>query len=331
MSTVGGISGTPQTAMLDQLQEEMTARILNQFPEAEQATYKELLSSFLSEKPTLVSPLLASGLSLDVLVDAVGAEARKTTVKTSNEALQAKSDHRKAENDKALGEIKSQLETLAKQNALSPFQKFFKYLGMALGAIASIATIAIGAMTGNPLMVAAGVMMAVMVVDSIVSDATDGKVSISAGVAKAAEACGASEETAKWIGLGVTVGLTLASIAMSLGSSAAGSASTLASNVANALAKFQQASTVVSGITAVGNGACQIAQAVFQNEVTHSKARVKDIDAILERIRESMETEADFLKFVMEKFQGLLTTVSDIVKDSHEAQVAIQTSQAPLA
>ena len=338
MNPLGPVGGTVTTPIMTELEERLAQEILNQLPEADRTLGREVLGSLLSDRPDLSAPLLASGLSLDVLVEAVGAEERKTAVKTSTESLKSKAEQRKAANDKALEEIQKRIETLAKEKALGPFQKFFKYLGMAIGAIASIATIALGAMTGNPLMIAAGVIMATLVVDSILSEATDGKVCISAGVTAAAKALGASEETAKWIAFGVTCALTVTSIALSFGSAAAANAGTiaakvssLATKVTNVMAKVQQASSVVSGVTAVGTGACQVAQAVLDYEIAESKARSKELQAILERIRESVETEEDFLKFVMEKFEGLLTSVSEIVKQSHEAQLAVQTGQAPLA
>jgi hypothetical protein len=313
------------------LQERLINDLLSQLPDVERQTYSGLLRGFLSELPDLTAPLMASGLSLEVLLEAIGSEERKTTVKTSSETLKAKADQRKITNEKELAEIKERMETLEKEKALSPFQKFFKYLGMALGAIASIATIALGAMTGNPLMVAAGVMMAVMVVDSILSEATEGKYCISGGVAAAAEACGADEETARWIAFGVSCALTVASIALSFGAAGAANGVEATTKIMNFMVKLQQASNVISGVTAIGSGACGVAQAVFDYEIAESQATTKELEAILERIRESIETEEDFLKFVMEKFEGLATKVSGIVKESHEAQLAVQTGQAPLA
>jgi hypothetical protein len=194
---------------------------------------------------------------------------------------------------------------------------------MIVGAIASAATIALGAITGNPLLVAAGVIMAVMVVDSIVSEASDGKYSIAAGVAAIAKECGASEETAKWIGFGVSMTIMLVGVILSFGAAGAGSAAQASTTAMNVIAKVTSASNIVSGITAMGNGACTIAGAVFDYQIAQSQARTKDLEAILERLRLATETEESFLKFILEKFQNLQSAVNELVEKSNEALGAI--------
>lgn len=52
------------------------------------------------------------------------------------------------------------------QSILQGFLKAFKIIGMILGAVAAVAVTAIGIATSNPLMIAAGVVMAAMTVNS---------------------------------------------------------------------------------------------------------------------------------------------------------------------
>jgi hypothetical protein len=304
-------------------------QLLDGVPEADRESYDALLTGVLSEKPELAVPLMTSGLSLEVLMEAIGAEERRTGVKTATESLKAKAEDRKDLNDKALAQIKERLDTLAKEKTLSPFLKAFKYIGMALGAIASIATIAVGVATGNPLMIGAGVLMAALVVDSIVSEATEGKHGIAAWTAEIAKACGADEETAKWIGFATTMALTVVSICLSFGAAGASSAAKVADSVVNVLVKVQQAATVASGVVAMANGASKIAQAVFDYEIADSKAVSKQLEAILERLKESIETEEDFLKFLVENFESIMSQIGDMVKAGAEAQMEIAAGGSP--
>jgi hypothetical protein len=305
----------------------------NPVPEADRTNYQNLLSDVINELPNLVTPLMAAGISLEVLIEAIQAEERKTGVLAASESLKAKSEARKETNDKALAEIKERLETMAKQKSLSPFLKAFKILGMVLGGIAAIATTVVGAITGNPLLVAAGVLMAALVVDSVVSAASDGKYSISAGVTALAEKCGASPEAAKWIALGVQLALIVATVVLSFGaaggSSAASGASSIAKSALHVLVKAQQAASVANGLVAIGSGACQIAAASFDYQTTNSHARTKEFEAILARLKESTESEEDFLKFLLENIQILLAKVSEIVKESNAAQLRILSGGPP--
>jgi hypothetical protein len=330
MSQVGGIAG-PRNDFLVFADPEFKAFTPSGAQEtaAIRKNVEQILGGILNERPDLLPPIMASGLSLETLLEAVGAEERRTGVQAASESLKAKADSRKQLNETALQELQKRIDKLAQEKTLSPFMKAFKFIGMALGAIASIATVALGVMTGNPLMVAAGVLMAVMVVDQIVSEASDGKYSIAAGVAYIAKECGASEETAKWIGFAATMLLTVASIACSFGSAAAAKTVDVATKVMTVLTKVQQATALVNGVAAVGSGACQIAKTVLDYQIAESKARSKEILAILERLRESVEAEEDFLKALVENFEGLMQKVSQIVKDSAQAQMELAASGSP--
>ncbi|MDR3205096.1 MAG: type III secretion system translocon subunit SctE [Deltaproteobacteria bacterium] len=287
------------------------------------------LIAFLQERPELAAPLLASGLSLEVLVEALGSKERETTVKVSSETLKAKAEQRKEANDKKLQEIGDNLEKMREQEKLSVFQKIFKYIGMAVGALASIATIALGAVTGNPLLVAAGVMMAIMVVDSIVSEASDGKYSISAGVAEIAKACGADEETAKWIGFGVNMALMAITMVLSFGAAAGGGVAAAASQITSILSKVQTVTNIVNGVNMIGQGSVAICSAIVDHDIAQNQADMKELEALLQKILTAMETEEAFLKFILEKFEKLVSGVSEIIEQSNQAQETLLSGKTP--
>jgi hypothetical protein len=278
----------------------------------------ELLSAVLKDStlPTLAAPLVStSGLSLETLVEALGGEERKVSTKTGLETLKAHAEARKATNDKQLAEIQEQLEKMREQEKLSPLLKAFKYIAMACMAIATVAAVA----TGN---VAVAVIMGALLVDSIITEATDGKGGIAAWTQQIAEKCGADEETAKWISFAVSMAVTVVATVATMGMSGGAAAVTMVEKVGKALTL---ASSIISAASTVAAGGVGIYQATLQYDVEMSKAAQKALDAILERLREAIETEQDFLKFVMEKYQNLLSKVKEIVTQNQEAQAEILT------
>jgi hypothetical protein len=290
-------------------------------------------------KPRLLPPDVA-GLSLEQLIEALGAETRQVTTRGGVESLKAKAAAREDANKKSIEETQKQLEKMRAEAKLNPFLKALKWIGKILGAIASAITIAVGAVTGNPVMVAAGVVLAAMTINSIVSDATDGKISLAAGFAKLAEKCGASEDVAKWIGFGFEIGITVVGAVMSFGAGFASSAAKLATEgvtkaidmttkVLNVMAKVQQGTSLLSGLNTVAQGGLGIAKGVYEYEITQSKASQKELEAILERIRAAIDTETDFLEAIMKRGEELLGQVKDIVDGNNQAQAAILTNQAP--
>lgn len=279
------------------------------------------------------------GLALETLVQAVGMEERTTVTKAGTESIKAKAQEREELNAKKMEEIQKNLENMRSKSILSGFLKAFKFIGMVLGAVASVATIALGAVTGNPLLIAAGVVMAAMTVNSILSEATGGKVSISAGIASIAKACGASDEVAQWIGFGVEIGITLVGCALSLGAGfssatakaveSAAKAGEMAGKITQIASMTNKVATVASGVSTVGQGLAQGADAYYDYRIANSQADQKELAAILERIQQAISMEQDFLQAVMERANALMGDVGEIVQQNAEAQTAVLTGASP--
>lgn len=279
------------------------------------------------------------GLSLETLVQAVGMDERATATKAGTESLKARAQEREEINAKKMEEIQKNLETMRSKSTLSGFLKAFKIIGMILGAVATAATLALGAVTGNPLLIAAGVVLTGMMVNSILSEATDGKVSISAGVAKIAKACGASEETAQWIGFGVELGITVIGCALSLGAGfsagaakaveTAAKAGEMAKKVIEIVNITNKVTVLANSVNAVGQGTAQGVDAYYDYKITNSQADQKELAAILERIQQAIAMEQDFMEAIMERANELMGDVGEIVQQNAEAQTALLTGSSP--
>lgn len=290
----------------------------------------ELVASL--ELPEL--PLSQRGISVDTLLSAISDEDRRNSIQQAVDSLEKKGDDLKAAGEKKLAALKEKLDELKEKSFWDGFCKVFKVIGLIAGAIAAAATTVVGVATGNPLMIAGGAIGLVMLADSIASMASDGKFCISAAVEGISKACGASEETAKWIAFGVQMTLVVASIALSLGGAAAGSTATGLAKIGegagkvavNTAAKLSTVSQFVTGGTTIGQGIGTIGMAVVSNRIAKLEAKSVDIDAILEQLRNQMKMEQDLIEAEMNAADKLMSAVKDIVEDCNQTATAVLTA-----
>ena len=176
----------------------------------------EELQNILAELGLPEIPLSSSPLSLDTLINAIGDDVRRQACRDGVSSLELKAEQQAEVNEKELQEIADRLEEMKKKSVLNGFLKAFKIIGAIVGAIASVASIVAGALTANPLLIAAGAVGLVSTVDSVVSLASDGKYSIAAGFTELGKKLGMSDEAAQWFGFGMNMAIMVVSIGVSL-------------------------------------------------------------------------------------------------------------------
>ncbi len=289
--------------------------------------------------PTLPAPI--GGLSLDTLVKSLGDEVRRQACKDGVDSLERKAADQKEVNQKQLDEIAKRLEKMRSKSVIDGFLKAFKIIGIIVGAVASVASIAAGALTGNPLLIAAGVMGIIATADGITSMASDGKYSIAAGFTALGKKMGMSDEAAQWFGFGMNMGIMVISIGVSFGAGFASNAANIAKATENATKAVETAikitntaskiSNVASGVNSVGMGSVTIANAVVDYQIGKSQASSKELEAILERIRTSIEMDKDLIEAEMERANELMTEVKNIVDNCNDTQTAVLTVNPPMA
>ena len=288
------------------------------------------LQSLLTELGLPDIPLSSSPLSLDTLLNAIGDDVRRQACRDGVASLELKADQQAEINEKELQEIADRLEEMKKKSVLNGFLKAFKIIGAIVGAIASVASIVAGALTANPLLIAAGAVGLVTTVDSVVSLASDGKYSIAAGFTELGKKLGMSDEAAQWFGFGMNMAIMLVSIGVSLGAGFASSAGSLASVGSQAAQKAAQITSlaskitnIASGVTNTATGAATIAGAVIDYKISSSQADSKELEAILERLREAIQMDRDLVEAEMTRANDLMTQVKEIVGECAETQSAI--------
>ncbi len=280
----------------------------------------------IDELPTLSAP--AGPLSLDTLLTAIGNETRKQTCRDGVNSIEIKGEQQAELNQKELDELKEQLETMKKKDVCDGFLKAFSIIGTIVGAIASAASIVVGVATCNPLLVCAGVAGIAMTVDSALSTATNGEVSIANGFSKLCQLCGMDEKTADIVGNAISMALTLATVALNIGGAVAAGKATVnaASKIIQVLAKTSTISNIVNGANSVAKGATTIASGAYSYQISQSQADVKDLEAILERLRMSIEMEQEMVENEMERANELLEAVDQIVDSCNKTQSTILTA-----
>lgn len=293
----------------------------------------EILSSM--DLPQLPASSL-SGVSMDTLLQALADEARRNGVQSAVDNIEQQGEVMQAESEKRLEQIKEQLEQLQKSDFWSSFCKVFSVIGTVVAAVASAATIAVGAMTANPILIGAGIVGAAMSVDGILSTATDGKVSIASGFTALGKAVGMSDETAKWFGFGMNMAIVVAGIAVSFGASAVASGSSTAATIAemgekasktvSALATVSTGTNIASGVTGAGQAVGNAALTVVNYNLSKIEAKKLDIDAILEGLRNAIKMNQDLIEEELKAADNLIADVKQIVEDCGQAATAILTA-----
>lgn len=203
-----------------------------------------------SDLPTLEAP--AHALSIERLVAAIGNEMRRQGVREGLDAIDSQAQEIDQKYSEKLAEIAKEIDKKENQSIWDKICKVFRCIGMALGFIASIATIAAGSAMGNPALIVAGVAALLLTIDSVVSEATGGKVSLSAGFTELGKVFGLSDNTAKWFGFGMNMALTVAAVAISFGGAAASSAASAVRGATDLGAKLLNITSKASVVTNIG-------------------------------------------------------------------------------
>ena len=296
--------------------------------------------------------LSMGGLSLETLLDAVGFEQRRTECKAGISSLKARAEERAEANAEKIKNIQEELEKSKQGGFLNGLLKAFKVIGMVLGAIGSVAMIAAGAAglaaggSGAALM-AVGLAMLYMTIDSAVQMGTDGKVGIGLGSAVGAivKAAGGSESAVKWtqfavdlaasIALAVVGGFAAAGkiggSAVSAAADATAKATATADKIQKAASITARAATIAGGANTVAQGATSIASAVNEKDISFLQAQQKRLQAILEKIAIANDLDIEHIKEMMQRSEQTLQTVSDIVQEGAQTNTAIVSGSPAMA
>lgn len=281
-------------------------------------------------------PLSMRGVSVDTLLQAVADEQRRNGVQSAVNNLEVQGEQMSAEGEKRLEEIKKQLDELKNQSWWDKFCKAFQIIGAIFGAIASVATIVVGACTGNVGLIVAGTIGLLATTDSVVSLASDGKYSLAAGFTELGKAMGMSDEAAQWFGFGMNLAVMLTTIAVSFGAGAAASSAKAAQSTAqmagnaakamSAMSKVASVGNIAEGVTGIGSAVASAGLAVSNYKLSKIEANKIDIDAILEQLRNNIKMSEELIEAELQTADQLMSDVKEIIEDCSQTATAILTA-----
>lgn len=282
--------------------------------------------SSLVELPQLTKPQLAAGssIALDLLLDFIDTKNRDAEVKAGLSSIQANKEVREAKNKEKIAKIEEQIKQLEKSSIWDKIGKAFKFIGMAIAAVACVAMIAtgVGSAVGVAGLVLMGVALADQILDTIGQEVNGQGWGLTSGIAKLAEKLGASKETAQWIKMGLDLAISIAAIACTLGASAGSSVSSI-EKVTNVISKC---ATIGQGVAGVGAAGAEIGSAVNTYDAEMLRAEQKRIEALLQKLSMLNDLVNEHLKTVLEQAQKTTETVTDIVNENANTQMQIMTN-----
>lgn len=281
-----------------------------------------------TELPTLPKPLLAAGssIALDILLDAIGEEVRHSETKAGIATVKANAEARESANKEKIKKIEEQIEKLGNASIWDKIGNVFKYIGMALAAVACAAMVAtgVGAGVGVAGLVLLGVALADQVLDAVGEAVTGRGWGLTSLVGWGIEAATGSKEAGQWVKLGLDIALSIAALVCSCGASGGQAAANAGKLVKVAQMTSKIATGTKAGTDVAGAGA-NIASAVYTKDAEYARADQKRLQAILEQIQMVNDLVTKHMKQVIEDSQKTAETVTDIIKENAATQTAILT------
>ncbi len=294
-------------------------------PSASSAAYAQIAEETVelaapSSKYSSSNYINLSLLSTDAIMSMLGYEERQSAVDSGLSAIETRRQERAEANQEIIDNLKEQIEKKDNQSIWDKIKSAFQVIGAVLGMIAgAVAVVATGC---NPVAIAGLVLLTFAAVDQIASVASDGEISISAGLGELAKAIGGNETAAKIVGTVISAVIGVAGAICSAGASSSSAISSSITQIA------KTATSVSSGLVSLASGTATIASGVISSQITNLQADMKELQAILERIQLAGELDDEQLKDIIEKAQYMTESVMDIIEQSNATLSSVVTGGA---
>lgn len=286
-------------------------------------TSPEVASKILSETPTLPAPRTSGGtsplsiMSMDeeTLMMMLGTENAETMKQSSIGSIKAKAAMRQSHNKTLIENLQKQAEKLENQSIWDKIGKAFKIIAAVAGIIGGIAGAVFSG--GSSLAIAGACIGVLLGAESILSTATDGKISLGA---LCTEICG--EKAGPWVAMGITLALSLFTLGTGFANTAAASADKL-EKVAKVVGMVKQVANITAATGQIGAGVTGIGSAINRYNISELKVSQKELEAMMTKLAQAMDTDTKFLEDVLEKSQSAVETVKEIIDTNAAATTAI--------
>ncbi len=300
----------------------------------------ELKAVLYSDTPELELPAQSTkGISMAdlaqmgkaAIMSLIDNEQRDEAVQSGLSSIETRREQRAAANEELIANLQEQAEKAEDLASMSVWQKILSVLSMVFTAIAAVATIVAGVVTGNPLLIAGGVMLTLTATEQIMSAASDGKYSLQGLGAYIIEKHGGNEtaNTIACAAISFLFGLTGA--ALSLGGSVTSTIAQTASTAQKIVNIGSSIANMTGSLANAGSAAVGIVSSVYNSQLKEIQADAADLQAILEKIQAASDLENEWLEEILERYQDMTESVSDIVDECNEALGAVLTGAPAMA
>mgnify|MGYP001026745152 FL=1 len=267
------------------------------------------------------------GLCEEAIMSMLGMEERKEAVSSGVATLQAHAEERKQINQERIEKLQEQAEKAEKQGFLDKLKQAFSIISCVIQAIAAVAVLASAVIAPNPASIIGAGLLIASTVETIMSTASDGKLSLQNGFAEAAKATGGNEQAAAICGMITSFAIGIAGSVLS----GAGAAKTISDAAklgeVSKLTKFQQimnnATNIVSAGTQAASSAVNITSAVYEKQIDEIKADSKLLEAILMRIQIAQDLDTKQIEKIMEKATAMAEGVKDVIDDCNSTMQSV--------
>jgi hypothetical protein len=252
------------------------------------------------------------------LIKLITDESRKSMTKDTIEGIQSRTEDRLKKMNEELEQLKKQIEEKNAAQANSSANKILGWLGAALGIIAAVAAVVVTAGAATPVLVGAVILVGVALAGmgmKIAQEATDGDYFPGKLFSKMLQAMGVDEKAADIAGMAVVGGLMI--IGSVAGAIMTGGASA-ASTVENIAQMVKTIAVIISCAASIAQGGLAIDSALHQYESDMAGVELKELQALLEKLKELTDMEEDFLKAVTQEDQALTDTLKRILEGLSE-------------
>jgi hypothetical protein len=277
--------------------------------------------------PVLPAPTgLPGDVDMEALIKLISEQSRKEGIQGAIDSIKARGETKIKNLNEQIEQIKKQLGEAKNQESMSPWKKVLSWIGAVVGVIAAVAAVVATAGAATPLLVGAVIMAGVALASlgmQIAQEATGGKYFPGYLVSKLLQKFGVDEKIANIAGAAVVGLLMLAGSITGLIMSGGASASTTVSSIQKVAKIIKVVAATIQAVTTMAAGGLTIASAVSAYDSAKAGISLKELQALLEKLRSMTEQEEDFLKALVEEQKMITEIVQKIVDGSAETVEAI--------
>lgn len=269
------------------------------------------------------------GIGLEALLQFITGENRSAQLKSAESRIEINKAEREANFQQTMDKINEAIKKAEEQESASWWKKAFGWVANIVTAILSVAAVVVGAVTCNPLLIAAGIAGCYFAASGMTEQITGKGLTT-----MALEACGVPEDIAGYVGMGIDlVGGIVTGIITGGGIAKAAAAAGKAIEVGDAMykatriaiyaAKTTKIANIANGVASVGSGVSGAFAAKFKYDGDMLKADQLELKKALEKLLLEDQECQKAVKRILEFFKEMTDDVTQVVKDKTQTSMNV--------